>query len=733
MASPTPAAGSVLSAFVPARKSIAALALACAAVIGCAPPPPAPERECRFYAWTKATRTTPRLTASFLGWDEPGVPMIAYGEDDWHFFTAPLPPGEHGYLVTDDDGTHVDRYNPQRTYRGDTEVSLARGVDCTVPEATIEAVEATDDGTITVTGTFLAAPHMDDAGKLATIRAVGAAGHVLEAEEASPETGRFVLKGSGFERGKHTFRIEAEDASGAAAVGPEVVAWVRPAAKRWEDGLLYQVVTDRFRGDGGVPLAPPGTPGLRAGGTFDGVRAALESGYFDELGVSAIWISPVYENPTGLLVGRDNQMYEAFHGYWVLKTRAVEPQFGGEEGLRELIRAAHARGIAVLFDFVPNHLHDQNERYVQHAGQGWFNNGPEACVCGIDPGCDWGSRIQDCWFAPYLPDVRWQAEGSMRETLEDLRFWMREYDADGFRLDATPMMPRLASRRMAAVLREEYAPKRGLFSIGEVFTGPGEGGTDTIKYFLGPDGLDAAFDFPLTWAVRSVIASESGGFSDVEDALVYTESAMRGSGSLLGVMVDNHDMSRFLSEATGNGGSDAWFNPAPVPDDPRPYDKLRTALGLVMSLPGLPVLYYGTEVGLAGGSDPDNRRVLPGEEALSAPQRSVLETTRRLGKLRACSAALRSGDRKPFLVAKRTYGFTRVAPEEAAIVMISTEAETAEILPPLAAVPAGTYADAFTGETFPIGGGTAVPVAPMSFRILLPADSPCVAAAGGSP
>lgn len=716
------------------RNTLLCAALLGAALVGCAAPESPPERDCAFIAWTRATAKVPHLSASFLDWSEPGVPMTPYGADDWYYFTSPLAPGEYGYLITDDDGTHPDRHNPQRTYRDETEVSLAIGQDCSVPEVQIDTVEANDDGTIAVKGTFLAAPRGDDPSKsLARIRAITASGRALEAEMASPETGRFELRGSGFERGKYTFHIEAEDGSGRAAVAKDVVAWVKPAAKTWQEGILYQVVVDRFRGDGGAALDPPATPGLRAGGTLDGVRAALESGYFDELGVSALWLSPVYENPPGQLEGRDGQMYEAFHGYWVQGSRSVEPQIGGESALHDLIAAAHARGIGVLLDFVPNHLYEGNERYQQHQADGWFNNGPDWCVCGIDPGCDWGSRIQDCWFAPYLPDVRWQSEGSMRETLEDLRFWMRTFDADGVRIDATPMMPRLATRRIAGLLRQEYAPDRGLFSIGEVFTGPGETGTDALKYFLGPDGLDAAFDFPLAWAIRSVIAAENGGFYNVEEALVYTESSMAGSGSVLGLMVDNHDMARFLTEANGDGGADAWFHPATVPDDSRPYEKLQAAVSLVMTLPGLPVLYYGTEVGLAGGTDPDNRRVLPDEAALSASQQKVLETTRRLGRARACSKALKTGDRKAFLVTERTYGFRRLAQDDAALVMISTEDAPAQIVPPLSAVPAGTYVDVLTGETFAVGGGTTIPLAPLSFRILLPENSPCLSASPDSP
>src|SRR5262249_5313955 len=122
---------------------------------------------------------------------------------------------------------------------------------------------------------FLRAPGGGGSAPLLASAGAGAAGGgALEAAELSPETGRFVLRGSGFPRGKHTLRVEAADTAGATAEAPAVVAWVRPAARRWDEGLLYQVLVDRFRGDGGAPLAPPETPGHRAGGTLDGVRAA---------------------------------------------------------------------------------------------------------------------------------------------------------------------------------------------------------------------------------------------------------------------------------------------------------------------------------------------------------------------------------------------------------------------------------------------------------------------------
>jgi glycosidase len=229
--------------------------------------------------------------------------------------------------------------------------------------------------------------------------------------------------------------------------------------------------------------------------------------------------------------------------------------------------------------------------------------------------------------------------------------------------------------------------------------------------------------------MRGAIAHHGDGFDAVEDALAYPEKALSGSGSILGRMIDNHDMPRFVSEANGDGSANAWTSPAADPPAQRAYDALRSALALIFTVPGLPVIYYGDEVGLPGGSDPDNRRVLPDEGALSASQQDLLDTTRRLGRLRACSEALRKGSRDAFLVTETSYGFVRVAPGDAAVVMISTDDEPVQIVPPLKAVPAGSYVDALTLDAFSIGQGTPVDLAPRTFRILLPENSPCLSAA----
>jgi glycosidase len=175
------------------------------------------------------------------------------------------------------------------------------------------------------------------------------------------------------------------------------------------------------------------------------------------------------------------------------------------------------------------------------------------------------------------------------------------------------------------------------FLIGEVFTGAGSWGVDVIRYYLGPEGLDSVFNFPLMWAIRDVLAHESAGFDAIEDMLVEVETATAGSGAVLGQIIGNHDVTRFFSEAHGDAGGDPWAAPAEQVEDAVAFARLRSALTLLLTLPGLPVLFYGDEVGLAGSNDPDNRRVLPEPGALSA--RSSRRRWRWCGAWGRCAGA----------------------------------------------------------------------------------------------
>lgn len=724
---------SLQSQSVPSR--LAALlrprALALAATLGglaCSPddPPALPEGVCEAVVWGTPQRPSERLSiiGSWNNWTTP-TPMADFTEPPWQVARLALLPATYQYLVIEEDQARPDRHNPLTAFRTDgLEVSHLVVPDCTRPQLSVAEVVADTPDSFAVDVTLTPAQDGTPIDRQ-TIAATLDDGTALSLESYDATTQVARLRGTGLPRGKHRVQITATDERDREADAVVAAGWIQPVADTWDDGIVYQIMIDRYRAEGGVELPPPPDAGARAGGTLTGVLDELRAGTFANLGTSALWLSPVYLNPTEAREGRDDdRLYEGYHGYWPLDTRAVDPRIGGEATLHELIAEAHRQGIRVLLDLVPNHLYEDNPRVAAHRAEGWFHEHEPECICGA-PSCPWHEFIQVCWFTPYLPDLRLQHPAALQSVVDDALWWQDTFDIDGFRIDAVPMMPRAASRRIVHSMRDAVGPRSAAFSIGEIFTGPGAGGTEIIRYHLGPDGLDSAFDFPLMWSIRSVLAHDSADWSAIEATLADTEAALDGSGAVIGRMIGNHDVTRFASEAAGDAGGDPWESPPPASADPDVYRRTGLALGLVLTLPGLPVLYYGDEVGLAGAGDPDNRRVMPSDDALATAQQELRAQTQALAAVRRCSAALRRGDRRPLVADAEHYAFARTLGEESVIVVLSRSTEATTLRVPAGATPApGWYKDALTGQRFELSNA-AIELEPLSMRVLVPEASPC--------
>lgn len=707
------------------RRPIATLVLLAAA---CSPAPDEPAAgECRVAIWGRPERAGERLSVTGT-WDDWAAPReMRDFSGGWQVLEIDLPPGPHGYLVVEASEGRVDRYQPLTTFRDDgQEVSLLFVEDCEVPGVAPTRTHQVEPGGYEIEATLRRAR----SGAPVDADAVDARDETgqLRVVDLDPETGALRLRGEGRAPGKHHATVTVTDRDGASSQPRSVAAWIDPVAPTWADGVLYQIMIDRFRGDDGRVLDPPATPGSRAGGTLGGVRAELQAGTFEALGVSALWLSPVYVNPQEARLGRDDDhLYEGYHGYWPLQSRAVDARIGGEAGLHALIDAAHARGIRVILDLVPNHYYEANPRVVQHRADGWFHEHDPPCVCG-SPTCPWSTFIETCWFTEYLPDLRFQNADVMELAVEDARWWQDTFDIDGVRIDAVPMMPRAVTRRLVHGLRQGSGTAETAFTLGEIFTGGGESGTADIRFYMGPDGLDSAFDFPLMWALREAIAHGGAGFAAVEEVLQGTDLALAGSGAVMARMIGNHDVTRFCSEIAGDAGGDPWDAPPMQPKGEGVYARQALALGLVLTLPGLPVIYYGDETGLAGAADPDNRRVMPDLDALTGARARLLATTRRLGALRRCSPALRTGARVPLVAGEDTWAFARTADDGRAAIVVATRSEgtATVVLPASLEVAAGEWVDALAGDRFVLGGGeTEVDVAGPGLRVLLAASDPC--------
>ena len=677
---------------------------------------PYPHASCTSYVLAQQTDDgTPGGALAVLGsWDDWAKPTPMQPHPTragWWYAPLDLPAGEYGYLIQQGAISRLDASNLQTTFRNTIEVSRLTVTDCRVSSLTVDSAQGDNQGAVTIAGRFVAS---SDGAALASVTATSPGG-ALTVASLDPATGAFRLTGTNFPRGRHAVTVTAVDDRGGAATA-RASAWVAPLTRSWDEGLLYQVVVDRFRGADGAALEAPPTPGSRAGGSLDGVRAELEKGTFDALGVTAIWLSPPYLNPSEARAGVDGHMYEGYHGYWPLASREVDPRIGGEDALHAVIDTAHAHGIRVLLDVVPNHVYEANPLRAAHLGDGWFND-TNACVCGTS-GCDWSTHIQSCWFTPYLPDIRWQNQEAAQHQVDDVQWWVDTFNVDGVRVDAVPMMQRAATRRLSRQLHLSGAADEQPFVIGEVFTGPGLGGIDQIRYFLGPESLDSAFDFPLMWALRSSVATDQAGLDTIESTLAATDTSLDGSGAVKARIIGNHDVSRFLSVAAGDDGNAPWDNPPPRPTDPRVFARHRMALSLLLTLPGMPVLYYGDEVALPGASDPDCRRVLPSLDALPDEEATTLALTRTLGSLRACSPSLRRGDRHVLVATPTLYAFERTLDGDRVIVAVAKGNGPVDL--PL---PEGSYRDVLTPGQ-PIVTGS-IAVAPLTSRVLIGAASEC--------
>ena len=551
------------------------------------------------------------------------------------------------------------------------------------------------DCTLPLLQTVEAAAHADGTLRAVVQVATAEDGTALDADSVtvtvggSPATsvidvdaGRITIELDGLPDGKHSVVVTAADEAGRAAENNPlwIPLWVEAEPFTWEDALIYFAFVDRFRngdfGEAGAPGTPVADTEARAnyqGGDFLGVVHALEDGWFDDLGVNALWLTPVYENPDSPYLAADGvHNFSGFHGYWPVEALGIEDKSGdvwagSEERLAELIEEAHRRGIRVLFDLVLNHVHEDHQYVAEHPE--WFGGG---CVCGSD-GCGWEERALDCWFTGYLPDLDYRNHWITERVLEDTLELIRRYDVDAVRVDAAKHMDHVIMRSLSRRLRDEVERGGGaeIYLVGETFTG-GDGHGAIMEY-VSEWELDGQFDFPLFWSIRNSFAHDAS-FHELDGAVGASASAF--GDFVMSPFAGNHDIARLATEIADNDGgawgfTEDWM--AGGGTEVTQWDLIARqsmALAFTLTQPGAPLLYYGDEIGLAGAGDPDNRRMMSFDPYLSANQTELLNRVRTLGQARAAHAALRRGHRTTVWVDDDLYVYTLTEGDDVAVVAL---------------------------------------------------------------
>ncbi len=626
-----------------------------------------------------------------------------------------LPPGDYGYKFVADAQYSFDPNNPLSKYVGGTENSRLIVLDCTQPILRPLRAEVLSDQTLA-----LDVQVVDGAGRAGidpgaiAVQIDGApAAAALVAYDAPSAT--LAVRASGLPTGKHTLRVDAKDSKGRAATQLIVPLWIESAPFDWSDGVFYLAFIDRFRNGDPTNDAPIGgiNPKLDyQGGDLQGVSAALKDGWFDKLGVKAIWLSPVYQGPAGAWPGSFGPG-SGYHGYWPAQPHAVETRFGGAAALQAVIAEAHTHGIRIVLDLVQRHVHQSHPYYRDHAQDGWFHG--ETCVCGTTSACTFDNKPYDCLFAPYLPAIDYTDEAAADQLADDAVQWLTDFDADGFRIDAVKQMPHVALSTLRARVKQLEAGNARYLMMGETFTSD----RATIASSLSPGQLTGQFDFPLYYAIDSALGHGQGSMADL-DAAVQAGVQAYGANQM-SPFLGNHDVPRFLSRANGDDLSDPINKPPAAPTTGASYDTLLVAEAFTLTQPGIPLLYYGDEIGMAGAGDPDNRRFMR-FDSLSPNESALLARMRLLGQARATHPGLRRGARKTLLALGDIYIYARGAGPDLALVVLN---RGASVTPQHVALPAdlgnqdGPLRDLLGGAGATVsGGGLDLTLAPRSAAIL---------------
>ncbi len=583
-----------------------------------------------------------------------------------------LPQGDYGYkLVVGGTDWRLDPSHGRRKYVGGVENSRVIVPDCKLPLLRVDAHSAKPDGSIDITVQYLDGSEGAGLGS-ATATAAG----LTFAPNVNASNGVITINVKSAPKGKYTFVVDTKDNAGRAAHTLMIPTWVEDEPFQWSDGTMYFVFTDRFR-NGSVgndnKIAGLDDRANYLGGDFVGVKQAIDEGYFDKLGVRSIWLSPVNDNTNKAGKGADGRDYSGYHGYWPIEPRKTEEHFGTLDELRAVTKAAHAHGIRVLLDLVSNQVHQDHAYVTAHKSEGWFN-GDGSCVCG-GPGCSWDDRAVDCWFTSYLPDVNWANTAAQDAFIEDSIWWLTEADADGFRVDAVKHMNDVASTALRTEIRDRLEHGNAkYYLVGETFTGGDDGGRALIRKYIGQYALWGQFDFPLFWSLDYAFAQNGGAMADLEAAIAKSATSY-GPDALMSPFLGNHDVTRFISRAAGmissNPQDQAWSAPPGEPTTDEPYDRAFLAFAVLLAQPGVPLIYYGDEAGLPGTADPDNRRLMKAEGALSAREKKLLDRVRILGKARGTLPGLKRGARRVLHTDGDGYVFARGTGADVAIVAVN--------------------------------------------------------------
>jgi neopullulanase len=438
------------------------------------------------------------------------------------------------------------------------------------------------------------------------------------------------------------------------------------------DDVIYLLMIDRFSdGDpaNNDPARSAGFYDRRAprayhGGDLQGIIDRLQ--YLKDFGVTAIWITPIYDN---------SDRVSDYHGYGAVDLYSVEEHFGDVAKFRTLVERAHALGIKVIQDQVPNHIGPSHPWTDSPPTPNFLNGSRQQHINNVfdipaltRPNSD-TVRVEATlrgWFADILPDINQDDPEATQYLIQNTLWWIHQTGMDGIRADTFPYVPRAFWAKWTAAIKKQFPQ---FTVVGEVLNGnPAivsffQGG---VARFDGIDtGLDTVFDFPTNYRIRDFFLHGQKSLSEIIEA-----DSRYPRPSILVPFFGNHDIERF--------SEDPFATP----------EKLILSYTYLLTMRGTPQIYYGDEIGMEGKEDPDNRRDFPGgfpgdtrsaftAEGRTKKEQKIFSAVQKLLAVRRAQPALRGGEMQFLRDSDGLVAYLRSRDAERVIVAINNKDEKA--------------------------------------------------------
>jgi neopullulanase len=532
------------------------------------------------------------------------------------------------------------------------------------------------DLTLLVTGENLGGARVECAAKGVT---------VLGAEASANGHYLFIRVKLGFALRAGKVKLQLHSAAGATGIQFPVLAR-QDAASDFQgiaqNDVIYLIMPDRFAdGDpsNNQPAGSTGTydraqPKAYHGGDLRGIRQHL--GYLRDLGVTTLWLTPVWKNTDS-----------DYHGYHVMDFFALDDHMGSMAEYQGLIADAHKLGMKVLMDFVANHTGPKHPWASDPPTPTWLHGTP---ANHLEPVYKFSGLVDphasaresratlEGWFAGRLPDINPDDPLLAQYLAQNALWWAETAHLDGFRIDTFPYSSRKFWSGWHARVRQVFPH---INSVGEVW----DGDPTVTSFFAGGrtefDGVDSGlatlFDFPLSFAIRDVVIHGQPVQKLVD---VLQRDALYPHPETLVTFIGNHDTMRFVSEENSS------------------REKLKAAFSLLLTMRGIPQIYSGDEIGIPGGGDPDNRRDFPGGfpgdshdgfqmSGRTADEQDLFAHVQKLLRLRREHPALEVGKHIHIAWDESYYAFARETPQERILVVFNAGPSARELRVPVQDTP----------------------------------------------